>query len=160
MTNRLLQRKQMVRALMFIVDHISSLSSSPEAAHLSPALSVGRRCPPSRQGHSPKDWNQGEARQDVQDHPWCRLRLWLQDSVWWRQDNRLCHGVRLPRLCQEEWAQAQTGQGEFWITLPSQVNTSGYTKIRELSVEIGIYEQEMYVLSAISQILHESGPPV
>lgn len=37
---------------------------------------------------------------------------------------------------------------------------SGYTKIRELSVEIGIYEQEMHVLSAIWQILHESGPPV
>lgn len=42
MTNRLLQRKQMVRALMFIVDHISSLSSSPEAAHLSPALPLCR----------------------------------------------------------------------------------------------------------------------
>lgn len=117
MTNRLLQRKQMVR-LQTLLNCWSSLSH-PSGFLLKHALCAGRRCPASRQGYSPQDWNQGETCQDVQDHSWCRLRLWLQDSVWWRQDNRLCHGVRFPWLCQEEWAQTQTGQGEFWsmITL-------------------------------------------
>lgn len=73
---------------------------------------VGRRRPSSRQGNSPQDWNQGEACKDVQDHPWCCLRVRLQNSVWRRQDHRLRHGVRLPRLCQEERAQTQTGQSE------------------------------------------------
>lgn len=95
-----------------------------------PVFCVGRRCPSSRQGYSPQDWNQGETCKDVQDHPWRCVRLWLQDSVWRRQDNRLCHGVRLPRLRQEEWAQTQTGQSEFCIYISALIALS--TMIREL----------------------------
>lgn len=128
MTNRLLQRKQMVRfqtalhlyACICVNNIISNFFLSCIHTFIACSLSVGRRCPASRQGHSPQDWNPGETRQDVQDHPWCCVRIWLQDSVWWRQDNRLRHGLRLLRLCKEEWTQTQTGQSEFCFEFYSQ----------------------------------------
>lgn len=111
MTNRLLQRKQMVSFLM-LCHHLCSLPCQAKMFTKCFNVFIGCWCPPSWQGHSPKDWNQGEACQDVQNHPRCCICLWLQDSVRRWQDNRLCYGLRLFRLCQEEWAQTQTCQGE------------------------------------------------
>lgn len=111
MTNRLLQRKQMVSFLM-LCHHLCSLFCQAKMFTKCFNVFIGCWCPPSWQGHSPKDWNQGEACQDVQNHPRCCICLWLQDSVRRWQDNRLCYGLRLFRLCQEEWAQTQTCQGE------------------------------------------------
>lgn len=134
MTNRLLQRKQMVR--FYIILHCSlcwsimKLYPCHTVIYSLPVFCVGRRCPASRQGYSPQDWNQGETCKDVQDHPWRCVRLWLQDSIWRRQDNRLCHGVRFPRLRQEEWAQTQTGQSEFCIYISALIAL--FTMIREL----------------------------
>lgn len=99
MTNRLLQRKQMVS---FPTNYF--VSAVVIGVSYRNFVVVGRRRPASRQGDGPQDRNQGEACKNVQDHPWRCVRVRLQNSVWWRQDNRLCHGVRLPRLCQEERA--------------------------------------------------------
>merc|ERR1739838_948386 len=72
--------------------------------HDKPAASEeanGCRCPPSRQIYGSQDRDKGETGQNVQNNSRCGLRLWLQDPIWWWQDDRLRNGVRLPRLRQD-----------------------------------------------------------
>lgn len=65
MTNRLLQRKQMVKVFAPITVFLQFVIGISYRNF----VVVGRRRPASRQGDGRQDRNQGEACKDVQDHP-------------------------------------------------------------------------------------------
>lgn len=70
---------------------------------------------PSRQIYPETNGSQREACPTLQDHHWYCHGFRIQNTVWWRKNERFCPYLRLRRRSQEVWTQIQTCQGKLTL---------------------------------------------